>query len=132
MFPYNDSVLANVQQVFVRQFLADIMFEIGAIFRRDNKFEIDWLSISDDDLAMLQDLALECRAKCKEEYGSVYFSTQEYCQAGRLFAYYILGKENKRSDEYINIKDLKVLYYLFLAFSPLNISYKVFGGVTID
>lgn len=128
MFPYNDSKLIKIKDLFIRQFLADIMFEIGAIRQKEDKsFEIDWDSISFSNYNTLINISLDCRAKLKD----LNITNKEYCQAGRLFAYYILGKENICSDEHITVLHLKNLYSLFLAFNPLEISYNIFGGVII-
>lgn len=130
MFPYNDKYLASIKSLFVKQFMSDIMYEIGAIYKDETecKFEIDWKALRLEDSNMLLDIALEMREKLNTGFK---FSTMEKCQAGRLFAYYIVGKENKKSDEYIINDELNRLYSLFLAFSPLNITYGFFTGVTI-
>lgn len=128
MFPYNDSRLITIKDIFIRQFLADIMFEIGAIKQEEDKgFEIDWDSINFTVYNSILNTALTCREKIIEFKGN----NKEYCQAGRLFAYFLLGKDNKSSDDYINVSDLKTLYSSFLAFSHLKISYNVFGGVRL-
>ena len=130
MFPYNDKYLASIKSIFVRQFMSDIMFEIGAIYKDETecKFEIDWKALRLEDSNMLLDIALEMREIVNK---SCSFSTIEKCQAGRLFAYYLLGKENKKSDEYITNSDLDNLYLMFLVFSPLNITYSFFDGVKL-
>lgn len=130
MFPYNDKYLVSIKSLFVRQFMSDIMFEIGAIYKDETecKLEIDWKALKSADSNMLLDIALEMREKISDTFK---FSTMEKCQAGRLFAYYILGKDNKKSDEYIVNDELNKLYSLFLAFAPLNITYGFFTGVTI-
>lgn len=129
MFPYSDPKLAKIKNIFVRQYISDIMFGIGAIRQKeDRKFEIDWDSIHFEDYNILINIALECRVKLENHH----FGNKEYCQAGRLFAGYILGEPNKISDEYICTSDLKTIHSIFLAFSPMKISYKVFHNVVIE
>lgn len=130
MFPYNDKYLVSIKSLFVRQFMSDIMFEIGAIYKDETecKLEIDWKALKSADSNMLLDIALEMREKINANFK---FSTNEKCQAGRLFAYHILGKPKKVSDEHIVKEELDKLYSLFSAFSPLSITYGFFMGVTI-
>ena len=116
--------------VFMRQFIRDILWNIGCVYKGPNGLPvIEHESLSELDERYLIQIAegMEYRLELEQ----LITSRPIRCEMGRLFAYYILGQPNQSSNSIINTEDLRKMYACFSLQKPLKITYRIFGGVKI-
>lgn len=116
--------------VFIRQFIRDILWNIGCVYEGPNGLPvIEYESLSELDEKYLIQIAegMEYRLELEQ----LITSRPIRCEMGRLFAYYILGQPNQSSNSIINTEDLRKMYACFSLQKPPKITYCIFGGVKV-